>query len=155
MWWGPGGDTVNNDNILTSVMTEGEYTCMACVDVPQVNISNLCANSTVNIQTTSELLAPIVSVNGPPIELVLCCCIDGPLSYAASPQPVSGVVCSNPSPSTLIVSWLPPTGPVLSYQVEVKQYSLVGGTVNTISLSTPFDRENIINTTTVEGLGEY
>ena len=68
---------------------------------------------------------------------------------------MSGVVCSSPSPSTLIVSWSPPTGPVLSYQVEVKQYSLVGGAVNTVSLFTPFDHQNIITTTTVEGLGEY
>ncbi len=68
---------------------------------------------------------------------------------------MSGVVCSSPYPSTLNVSWSPPTGPVLSYQVEVKQYSLVGGAVNTVSLSTPFDRENVITTTTVEGLGEY
>ncbi len=71
MWRGPGGDIVDNGTILNSVMTEGEYTCMACVDVPQVSISNLCTNSTVNIQTTSELLVPIVRVNGPPIELVL------------------------------------------------------------------------------------
>ncbi len=68
---------------------------------------------------------------------------------------MSGVVCSSPSPSSLIVSWSPPTGPVLSYQVEVKQYSLVDGAVNTVSLSTPFDRQNIITTAIVEGLGEY
>ncbi len=71
MWRGAGGDIVDNDNILNSVMTEGEYTCMACVDVPQVSIINLCTNSTVYIQTTSELLVPIVRVNGPLIELVL------------------------------------------------------------------------------------
>ncbi len=59
-------------------------------------------------------------------------------------------MCSSLSPSTLSVSWSPPTDPVLSYQVEVKQYNLVEGTVNTFDL---FDRENIIATTTVEGLG--
>ena len=76
------------------------------------------------------------------------------LSYTA-PQPVSDVVCSSLSPSTLSVSWSPPTDPVLSYQVEVKQYSLEGSTVDTVSLSTPFDSENITTNTTVEGLGEY
>ena len=58
MWRGPGGDIVDSDNILNSpsVMTGGEYTCMACVNVPQVNITNLCTNSTITIQDTSELL---------------------------------------------------------------------------------------------------
>ncbi|XP_064386138.1 mucin-2-like isoform X3 [Halichondria panicea] len=123
MWRGPGGDIVDSDNILNlpSVMTGGEYTCMACVNVPQVNITNLCTNSTITIQNTT-------------------------------PQPVSDVVCSSISPSTLSVSWSPPTDPVLSYQAEVKQYSLVGSAVNTVSLSTPFDSENVITTTTVEGL---
>ncbi len=68
---------------------------------------------------------------------------------------MSDVVCSSISPSTLSVSWSPPTDPVLSYQVEVKEYSLVGSAVDTVSLSTPFDSENVITTTTVEGLGEY
>ncbi|XP_064386134.1 mucin-2-like isoform X4 [Halichondria panicea] len=123
MWRGPGGDIVDSDNILNSpsVMTGGEYTCMACVNVPQVNITNLCTNSTITIQDTT-------------------------------PQPVSDVVCSSLSPSTLSVSWSPPTDPVLSYQVEVKQYSLEGSTVDTVSLSTPFDSENVITTITVDGL---
>ncbi len=68
---------------------------------------------------------------------------------------MSDVVCSSLSPSTLSVSWSPPTDPVLSYQVEVKQYSLVGSTVDTVSLSTPFDSENVITNISVEGLGEY
>ncbi len=75
------------------------------------------------------------------------------LSYTA-PQPVSDVMCSSLSPSTLSVSWSPPTDPVLSYQVEVKEYSKVA-VGNIVSLSTPFDSENVITTTTVEGLGEY
>ena len=58
MWRGPGGDIVDSDNILNlaSVMTGGEYTCMACVNVPQVNIIDLCTNSTITIQNTRELL---------------------------------------------------------------------------------------------------
>ncbi len=67
---------------------------------------------------------------------------------------MSDVVCSSLSPSTLSVSWSPPTDPVLSYQVEVKQYSKVA-VGNIVSLSTPFDSEDIITNTTVEGLGEY
>ena len=67
---------------------------------------------------------------------------------------MSGVVCSSLSPSTLSVSWSPPTDPVLSYQVEVKEYSIVA-VGNIVSLSTPFDRQNVITNTTVEGLGEY
>ncbi len=36
----------------------------------------------------------------------------------------------------------------------VKEYSKVA-VGNIVSLSTPFDSENVITTTTVEGLGEY
>ena len=71
------------------------------------------------------------------------------LSYTA-PQPVSDVECSSLSPSTLSVSWSPPTDPVLSYQVEVKEYSKVA-VGNIVDM---FDSEDIITNTTVESLGE-
>ena len=73
--------------------------------------------------------------------------------HFSAPERVSNISCpATGSPSTLEVVWTPPIGqPVLSYQIEVRQYVLRDNEVSTVSLG----KSDILPTKlTVNGLGE-
>lgn len=59
IWVGPDGTTVDTDNLLNltsdSILTNGVYMCIVCVNVESVGINNLCGIARVTIQDTGQL----------------------------------------------------------------------------------------------------
>ena len=58
-WQDPSNQTVGNQGVLSvqnggNPIAEGMYTCMACVTVPSVGISNLCSTTTIQIRYTGQ-----------------------------------------------------------------------------------------------------
>ena len=51
-----------------------------------------------------------------------------------------------------MVNWSPPTSSVLSYQIRVRQYSVVNQRVETVDLK---DEQGIVNMATINGLGMF